>query len=238
MHAEIAYGATGARRRPARGLRLLPRAIRFYLIWRRFRRDTMVGRDAYLANLYLADKTLSRPALAAGAVVECGTWRGGMAAGLALIGGAARDYHFFDSFMGLPPPGAEDGAYAAEAQRTGELYFDNNTATLQDFRAVIARARLPHARLHVHPGWFSDTLRAADVRAIALLRLDGDWYQSTLDCLEAFWERLLPGALVLIDDYYAWEGCSKAVHAFLAKQKAPEALRENGFGKVAYLVKR
>ncbi len=53
-----------------------------------------------------------------------------------------------------------------------------------------------------------------------------------------FWDRLLPGAVVLIDDYDAWEGCRKAVHAFLAARDAPEAIRQSRFGKVAYIVKR
>jgi O-methyltransferase len=234
---EAAFAWVRARRVP-RGLRLAARLGRYYAIWCRFRRDTMVARNAYLANLYLADKFLTRPALAQGAIVECGTWRGGMAAGLALVGGPMRDYHFFDSFAGLPPPSPEDGESAGEAQRTGALYFDNNTASLEQFMRTIARAGLPGARLHVHKGWFADTLPRADVVSIALLRLDGDWHRSTWLCLEAFWDRLLPGALVLIDDYYAWEGCTKAVHEFLAAQHAAEPIQVSRFGKVAYLQKR
>lgn len=241
MEASLAGDAAEARGpspKAARGLRLAPRALRYYRLWHRFRHDTMVGRDDYIANLYLADQALGRPSLAAGVVIECGTWRGGMAAGLASIGGPAREYHFFDSFAGLPPAGVEDGDYARRAQLSGELYFDNNSASLDEFTAVIARARVPPTRLHVHKGWFAETLPAARVPAIALLRLDGDWYSSTLECLEAFWDRLLPGALVLVDDYYAWEGCSKAVHAFLAARRAPETIRASRFGKVAYLLKR
>jgi len=223
-----------------RGLALAPSLVRHYAIWRRFRRDTMVPRDAYLANLHLAAKAFADPALAAGAVVECGTWRGGMAAGLAAIGGPMRDYHFFDSFAGLPPATAEDGDYARAAQASGDgrLYFDNNTAALEDFLAVLSRVALPPPRLHVHKGYFGETFPAVTVPAIAVLRLDADWYASTLLCLETFWDRLLPRALVLIDDYYAWEGCTKAVHEFLAKRGAREPVRMSRFGKVAYLVRR
>ena len=73
---------------------------------------------------------------------------------------------------------------------------------------------------------------------VAVLRLDGDWYKSTMQCLDTFWDRVMPGGLVLIDDYYAWEGCTKAVHAFLAKRKAREAIRQSRLGKVAYIVRR
>src|SRR5579885_3220587 len=133
--------APGRARR--RGVALAMRIALYHATWRRFRHATMIARDAYLANLYLADKCLAQPAMAAGAVVECGTWRGGMAAGLATIGGPAREYHFFDSFAGLPPASAEDGAYArdAQARRDGRLYFDNNTASLAEFMATLAPLR-------------------------------------------------------------------------------------------------
>lgn len=228
-----------ARARP-RGLALAGRVLRYHATYRRFRHATMIGRDAYIANLYLADQCLAQPAMAGGCIIECGTWRGGMAAGLATIGGPARDYHFFDSFAGLPPATAEDGAYAREAQasRDGRLYFDNNTAALDEFMATLASLGLPAKRLHVHKGFFADTLPAVAVPPVAVLRLDADWYDSTLLCLEKFWDRLLPGALVLIDDYYAWEGCTKAVHVFLARRMAAEPIRQSRFGKVAYVVKR
>ena len=199
----------------------------------------MIGRDTYLANLYLADKCLAQPAMSGACVIECGTWRGGMAAGLATIGGPARDYHFFDSFAGLPPPTHEDGAYAQRAQqsRDGSLYFDNNTASRAEFTATLAPVGLPREHLQVYEGLFAATFPGAEVGPVAVLRLDADWYSSTLQCLDKFWDRLLPGGLVLIDDYYAWEGCTKAVHAFLAGRGASEPIRESRIGKLAYIVK-
>jgi O-methyltransferase len=208
-------------------------------MYRRLRPFTMLSRDAFLANLYLADRALSDPALASGAVVECGTWKGGMAAALAMLGGAERDYYFFDSFAGLPAAGEEDGEEARRWQsETGSpSYFDNCRASHDEFLTVIGKAALPAPRLHVYPGFFDSTFPELTVPPVALLRLDADWYRSTLLCLERFWDSLLPGALVLIDDYYAWEGCRKAVHAFLARERAPEAIRQSRFGKVAYLWK-
>jgi O-methyltransferase len=212
---------------------------RHYGLWRRFRDATMVPRKAYLANLSLAARCLAEPAMKDGAVVECGTWRGGMAAGLASIGGPERDYHFFDSFAGLPPAGAEDGALAQAAQRTrsAALWHDNNTASLDEFLAVIAKAPVPPERIHVHKGWFADTLPRAQTGPVAVLRLDGDWYESTLQCLDKFWDSVMPGGLVLIDDYYAWEGCAKAVHEFLARRKARETIRQSRSGQVCFIVK-
>ena len=228
-----------SQRRKSRGLELLRRAGRYYAIYRRFRGRTLIGRDAYMTNLYLVDKHLANPALADGAIVECGTWRGGMAAGMVLIGGPDRDYFFFDSFEGLPPATAEDGEYATwwQQHRDGTAYFDNCTASYDDFMATMAEVPLPRQRLHVHKGFFETTLPGVDMPPIAVLRLDADWYESTMLCLEHFWNRLLPGALVLIDDYYAWEGCRKATHAFLARHGATEAIQQSRFGKFAYIVK-
>jgi O-methyltransferase len=215
------------------------RVVRYAAAYWRFRSSTLVGRDAYVTNLYLVDKHLTDPALADGCIVECGTWRGGMAAGLALIGGSHRAYFFFDSFEGLPPATAEDGDYARwwQANRNGAPDRDNCSASFDEFMATMRRVALPPARLHVYQGFFDATLPRADVPPVAVLRLDADWYESTMLCLEYFWDRMLPGALVLIDDYYAWEGCRKATHAFLAKRGAKEAIRQSRFGKVAYIVR-
>jgi hypothetical protein len=117
--------AKASRRGEPRGLQLLRRTPRYFAIWRRFRASTLLGRDAYLVNLYLADKHLSNPRLAEGCIVECGTWRGGMAAGLSVIGGPDRDYHFFDSFEGLPPGrgrGWRRRQMVAGASRRDDLY--------------------------------------------------------------------------------------------------------------------
>jgi len=222
-------------RGPASGLRFL----RYYRLYRKFRPFTMVARDAFVANLYLADRALADPALAAGCVIECGTWRGGMAAALVALCGPRRDYFFFDSFAGLPPATAADGETARrwQADAGGSRYFDNCAATKAEFTAVVARAGAPAARLHVSEGFFADSFPPVTVPPIAILRLDADWYESTMLCLDKFWDSLLPGALVLVDDYYAWEGCRKAVHAFLARRSANEAIHQSRFGKVGYLRK-
>jgi O-methyltransferase len=239
MTAALAAGERLAAPRSVRGLTALPRFLFYHRIHRKFRGFTMVAREAYIANLYLADRALADPALAGGAVVECGTWRGGMAAGLATLGGPAREYWFFDSFAGLPPVGAEDGEAARrwQADTAGPSFLDNCRADREEFARVIAAVGLPRERVHICAGFFADTFPTVAVPPVAILRLDADWYESTLLCLEKFWDSLLPGALVLLDDYYAWEGCRKAVHAFLARREAPEAIRQSRFGKVAHMVK-
>jgi len=222
------------------GKPILPiRLFRYCQLFWRFRLFTMVSWRAYLSNLYLTDRFLGNAALADGCIIECGTWKGGMAAGLACIGGPNRHYYFFDSFKGLPLVTIEDGDDAREWQqnRSGPRYFNNCTAGREEFANVIALANLPLSHVHVYEGFFKDSFSEICVPPIAILRLDADWYDSTLLCLETFWDRLIPGALIIIDDYFDWEGCRKAVHHFLAKRKAREAISQLCFGHVTYITK-
>ena len=92
-------------------------------------------------------------------------------------------------------------------------------------------------RTHFVPGWFADTLPTFPTHLpIALLRLDGDWYDSTMQCLTLLYERVMNGGLVIIDDYYAWDGCARAVHEFLARTSEPCRLRQSEAG-ISFLVK-
>ena len=194
----------------------------------------MVPRVAYAENLALIAFWLKKSDLPTGAVVECGTWRGGMAAGMMEVAGGDRQFYFFDSFEGLPPAGPLDGDRAHQA----DMPHDNCRASLEEFQGTIARTGVDRERIHVYPGFFDRTLRGFEAPPLAVLRLDADWYESTMICLETFWDHMLPGGLVLLDDYHAWEGCSKAVHAFLATRIAAEQLRSSPLGTVTYIVKK
>ena len=72
---------------------------------------------------------------------------------------------------------------------------------------------------------------------IAVLRLDADWYASTMICLQKFWDHILPNGIVLIDDYYYWDGCALAVHDFLSQRKIANRIRQGPVGGVAYIQK-
>jgi hypothetical protein len=77
--------------------------------------------------------------------------------------------------------------------------------------------------IHYHVGWFQDTLPhdAQALGAIALLRLDADWYESTAVCLKYLYPKVAKHGVVIIDDYGHFEGCRRAVDEFLASQRAP-----------------
>ena len=214
---------------------------RYARIWRRYRGFTMLSRRAFVGNLSLAETVLQNPSLSKGAIIECGTWKGGMSAGLLEISRRQPDFHFFDSFEGLPQAEPIDGRRALDWQQATHApdYHDNNRADRSAFEALVRSAAKPSQRVHVHKGWFGETLKGFKAETgIAVLRLDGDWYQSTLDCLEALWDQVLPDGLVIIDDYLAWDGCTRALHDFLSTRKAAEGIRQSRFGGVFHIIKQ
>src|SRR5262245_46854095 len=116
-------------------LGLLQRRYRYHAIYRQMRTYTMIRPAIYAGNLAIAEAFSSVP----GCVVECGTWKGGMIAGIAKLLGSDRHYYLFDSFEGLPDPKAIDGQAAAawQTNTTGAWYFDNCTASEESARAAM-----------------------------------------------------------------------------------------------------
>jgi O-methyltransferase len=200
-------------------------------IYRRFRHFTMIPRGTYVTNLELADRFSS----VSGSIVECGTWKGGMIAGIAKLLGRERHYCLFDSFEGLPPAKEIDGPAALEWQADTEspTYWENCRASEEDAKRAMA---LAGGQAVIVKGWFQETLsRATFPDGIAILRLDADWYQSTFDILHNLFHQVTSGGVVIIDDYYTWDGCSRAVHDYLSQHKRTE--RINSRRGVCFMVK-
>ncbi|MES2213781.1 MAG: TylF/MycF/NovP-related O-methyltransferase [Patescibacteria group bacterium] len=200
----------------------------------KYRDFTMIRSKVFIENLTLAGSFSSIK----GAVVECGVWRGGMSAAMAEKLGVDREYHLFDSFEGLPPAKEIDGerAKAWQSDKTSKIYFDNCKAEMSF--AQIAMEMSGATNVTLHKGWFSDTLpNFTPSFPIAVLRLDGDWYDSTMQCLDGLFKYVAKGGAIIIDDYYTWEGCSKAVHDFLSKNNLKETVHESK-GGVAYIIKQ
>ena len=190
----------------------VPHLYKLGQIYRRYSAFTIIEKYTYIKNLEVADSFRQVP----GCVVECGVWRGGMSAGLADLLGPEREYFLFDSFEGLPPAKTIDGPAALRWQVNIEspVYYDNCRAAADDARSAMSRSAA--ARFSLLKGWFHETLpRFCPPEPIALLRLDADWYESTLICLKHLYPHLAPGGVVIIDDYEPWDGCARAVHEFL-----------------------
>ena len=145
--------------------------------------------------------------------MECGVWRGGaaimMRAVLAAHETTDRSVWLADSFAGLPTPDLEK--YPIDAVWTeshGAL-----AVSLADVVSNFRRFGLLDDSVRFLPGWFSETLPDAPIDQLAVLRLDGDLYESTIDALTHLYDRVAPGGFVIIDDY-CLTTCRRAVDDF------------------------
>lgn len=203
---------------------------RFRKTFEKFHNYTMVPDDVYAGNLELA----LRVEKVAGAIVECGTWRGGMIAGIADVLGPGRQYYLFDSFEGLPPVKEIDGeaALAWSKNVEGPDYHDNCRASEEEAKRCM---KMSAAKDYLTvKGWFEATLPSAGLGPIALLRLDADWYDSTKQILDNLGRLVVPGGLVVVDDYYTWDGCTRAVNEYAAVRNWK--IRQHTRGGICYIL--
>lgn len=195
---------------------------KLYHIYEKYESYTMEKEFKYVRNLALVEQYKDLD----GCIVECGTWRGGMIAGIAeLLKDQNRQYYLFDSFEGLPPADDIDGQEAKDYQINVDApdYLDNCAA--EESYALEAMGKSSAKKYKTIKGWFSDTLPSfVPDQKIAILRLDGDWYQSTMDCFVNLYKHVIPGGIIILDDYYYWEGCTKATHDFLSSQKSGDPI--------------
>jgi Macrocin-O-methyltransferase (TylF) len=167
-----------------------------------------------------------------GDFIETGIWRGGacifMRAILAVYGIGDRVVWCADSFEGLPEPNAAQ--YPADA---GDQHhtFKQLAVSLDEVKANFARYGLLDDRVRFLKGWFKDTLPAAPIEKLAILRLDGDMYESTMDALNALYHKVVPGGAVIVDDFGAVAGCRKAIADFFKARAINEPIRDiDGIG--------
>ena len=152
-----------------------------------------------------------------------------------------RKVRLFDSFEGLPPPSFIDGARASRWGPDDTRYHDNCEASLGLVKHNLRALGIASVQVEFHPGWFQETVprfvREHPQAKIAILRLDGDWYESTKVCLENLYDLVSDRGYVIIDDYYHWEGCAQAVHEFLGSHGGNHRLMSLPDFSSAYLVK-
>jgi O-methyltransferase len=187
--------------------------------------ETMIGLRR-LDNLETLIVDLVRRGVA-GDLVETGVWRGGatifMRGVLKALGDTSRRVWACDSFEGLPR--ADPERFPADA---GDPHwtFADLVVSLEEVKKNFARYDLLDDQVRFLEGWFRDTLPAAPIERIGLLRLDGDMYESTHVALEALYPRVSPGGFVVVDDYGAVPGCRQAVTDYRARAGIDEPMHE------------
>lgn len=161
----------------------------------------------------------------AGDLVECGVWRGGsmMAAAITLLqaGDTSRDLYLFDTFEGMPEPSAEDVDFAGVSmldQWRGEhrnRFNRDARAGLGEVRANMQTVGYPMAKIRCIKGMVENTIPQSAPDRIALLRLDTDYYESTYHEMRHLFPRIVPGGVLIIDDYGHFKGARKAVDKYI-----------------------
>ncbi len=173
--------------------------------------ETMIGMQRLTSLQHCAEIVLAENI--PGDLVECGVWRGGacilMRAVLAAYGDENRNVWVADSFKGVPPPDIEK--YPADEDLRLDLKSNILAVSECTVRSNFERYGLLDDRVRFLVGWFKDTLHDAPIDHIALLRLDGDLYESTFQALDALYPRLSNGGFCIIDDYHAIDACRQAV---------------------------
>jgi hypothetical protein len=209
-------------------------------IYRLVKPYTMTGRDKTVA-LVNAVRHIARTGLE-GDFVECGVWRGGsvhaIVWALAGEGVVDRDIYLFDTFQGMTPPTDKD--VRADGRSAAELLAEKErtkwvwaVASREDVEAGLRTLPYPYDRFRLVEGPVEETVPDQAPGRIALLRLDTDWYESTRHELEHLYERLVPGGVLVIDDYGSWQGSRQATDEFLAGLDRPPLLHRAGRARVA-----
>jgi hypothetical protein len=178
---------------------------------------------------YLIDNRIT------GAFVECGTWRGGatsfFARSVLRTGGEPADWPIFgfDSFEGMPRITEQDGnlasvwLYRKEIDTIDATQLDGaligtglNIAPEEACRSVVAASGYDPRFTTIVKGWFQEALPryASKIDRISVLRLDGDFYESTKVCLDLLYDKVVPKGVIIIDDYGIFPGCQQAVDEF------------------------
>jgi hypothetical protein len=178
----------------------------------------------YKAVEYLAENGIE------GDFVECGVWRGGstMMACLSLVelGDTERRVWLYDTFEGMTEPTRKDSVSPLRGRRllpdpgsmVDRWFLDGLAVTADEVRANLSSTGYPTERLIFVQGKVEDTLPKSVPDRIALLRLDTDWYESTYHELVHLFPRLVPGGVLILDDYGHLEGAREAVDQYFGEQ--------------------
>jgi Macrocin-O-methyltransferase (TylF) len=183
---------------------------------------TMVGLKR-LDNLQMCIENVITDAVP-GDLIETGVWKGGstifMRGALKAYGDSSRRIWVADSFQGLPPPNPKK--YPAD---DGDIHHTIETLSVTEemVRQNFAAYGLLDDKIMFLKGWFRDTLPTAPIEHLAVIRLDGDMYESTMDALQNLYMKLSFGGYVIVDDYCI-ESCRKAITDFRIANDIKDAI--------------
>jgi hypothetical protein len=193
-------------------------------IIKKTRKYTMTSPERIVSLIRAIDYIVTNDIL--GDIVECGVWKGGsmMAAAmtLKLMNSSDRGLHLFDTFDGMTEPGENDISYKgnmAEDLLKNSMKDENSPiwaySTLDEVKSNLMSMGYDPQKIHFIKGKVEETIPDRAPEMISLLRLDTDWYESTLHELVHLYPKLSHGGVIIIDDYGHWQGARKATDSYL-----------------------
>ena len=223
MAADAALDPTSGKMRAVEAVPASDDAKFYGQIWPS-RAHTMIGIPR-LNNLRYCVETALKDGVR-GDLIETGVWRGGasifMRGILKAYGVTDRTVWVADSFAGLPP--ADPVSYPKESPLTFHMAGDL-AVSLDQVKSNFERYGLLDDQVRFLKGWFRDTLPTAPIERLAVIRLDGDMYESTMDGFVNLYHKLSPGGFLIVDDYGAVDACNEAVADFRSAQHISAELK-------------
>lgn len=210
----------------------LLKAVAGRVAWRRLKPITRsVVRDnlTYLSvdKLQRIEGAIERTRSVPGAIVEFGVALGGSAIIFAKLKDAGRAFVGFDVFAMIPPPTSDhDDQHARQRYEViksgassgigGEQYYGYRADLIGDVRRAFDRHGVPvdGRAVRLVQGLFEDSWPTAGVEGVSLAHIDCDWYDPVKFCLQAIADKMAPGGIIILDDYYDYGGCRAAVDEF------------------------
>lgn len=175
---------------------------------------TMVG-TRRLDNVHACVERVLRDNVP-GDFVETGVWRGGtciLAKAIFNQSDPRRTVWCCDSFEGMPAPSEKDRSISRFADFSDREYL---AVSEEQVKRNFEKFGLLDDKVRFVKGWFCHTLPDVPIKQIAVLRMDGDLYESTMDAINNLYSKVSEGGFVIVDDYLTWPGCKKAIDEFRA----------------------
>jgi O-methyltransferase len=185
-----------------------------------------------------------------GDLIECGVWRGGSAMlmmGVLLSRGVIdRRIWLYDTYEGMTEPTERDvdfsGKQASQLLKAAEQFKENAGiwcyANLDTVTSNIGKVGYPLSRAELVIGPVEQTIPGKTPELVSLLRLDTDWYESTLHEMVHLYPKLVRGGVIIIDDYGHWQGCRQAIDQYFSNDLSPLELHRVDYTCRAALKKR
>jgi hypothetical protein len=158
--------------------------------------------------------------------VECGVAKGGCLALMKHVSGPNNNIFGLDSFEGLPAITDKDRG-TLNCANPDKFVNANLSGGIQSVYETFNILKMDMTRIHLIKGFFKDTLTNETIDSmgtIAVLRLDGDWYESTKICLETLYDKVIIGGVIIIDDYGYWVGAKNATDEFRTERSIESPL--------------